>query len=81
MKGLNAKKNRKLNNFKNFQLPESTGKSETKSNCETRSNQLGKIHHQMRKTDKHQAPTSSKSSGSKPRGWHPSLNSISEATS
>ncbi|KAJ0441151.1 hypothetical protein HanRHA438_Chr16g0742991 [Helianthus annuus] len=81
MKGLNAKKNRKLNNFKNFQLPESTGKSETKSNCETRSNQLGKIHHQMRKTDKHRAPTSSKSYGSKPRGWHPSLNSISEATS
>ncbi|KAI7747392.1 hypothetical protein M8C21_002313 [Ambrosia artemisiifolia] len=81
MKGLNAKKNRKLDAYKNFQLPESREKYETKSNCETRSNQLGKIQHdKMMKADKHRSPTNSKSSGSKPRGWHPSLNSISEAT-
>ncbi|KAI3761350.1 hypothetical protein L1987_51763 [Smallanthus sonchifolius] len=88
MKGLNAKKNRKFNNYKNFQPPETAGKSGTNSNCEaaaTRSNQLGKSHHQMRIADKHRpetaAPAKSKSSGGKPRGWHPSLNSISEATS
>ncbi|KAI3777584.1 hypothetical protein L1987_47384 [Smallanthus sonchifolius] len=66
VKGLNAKKNRKLNNYKNFQPPEIAGKS-------GRSNQLGISHHQMRIADK--------SSRGKPRGWHPSLNSISEATS
>ncbi|XP_076947662.1 uncharacterized protein LOC143619670 [Bidens hawaiensis] len=88
MKGLNAKKNKKLNNYKNFQLSEAE-KSETNSNCETtatRANQLGKSHHQMRKVDTNNnqvmvAPVNSRPSKSKPRGWHPSLNSISEATS
>ncbi|KAK1433802.1 hypothetical protein QVD17_10719 [Tagetes erecta] len=83
MKGLKAKKNGETNKYKNFQLPEATEKIEAKSNSEatTRSNQT---HHQMKKlADKHYvAPAKSKSkSGSKPRGWHPSLNSISETSS
>ncbi|XP_076912234.1 uncharacterized protein LOC143570477 [Bidens hawaiensis] len=86
MKGLNGKKNKKLNNYKNFQLLE---KNETNSNYETaatKSNQLGKSHHQMRKADKNNnqvmvVQVKSRPSKSKPRGWHPSLNSISEATS
>lgn len=48
MKGLKAKKNGKTNNYKDFQLPEATGKTEAKSNSEasaaTRSN---KTHHQV----------------------------------
>ncbi|XP_076908297.1 uncharacterized protein LOC143565105 [Bidens hawaiensis] len=84
MKGLKAKKNGKSNNYKNFQPPKSAGK-EAKLNCDqtsgTESDQLGKTHHQVRKTDKHQGPGNSKPLGGKPRGWHPSLNSISEASS
>ncbi|MFS7899838.1 hypothetical protein Hanom_Chr00s082182g01794491 [Helianthus anomalus] len=74
MKGIKAKKNGKANNYKDFLAPES---AEAKSNLEasvTRSNQSEKTHHQqMRKADKHRGPANSKS-----RGWHPSLNSISE---
>ncbi|KAI7754086.1 hypothetical protein M8C21_009601 [Ambrosia artemisiifolia] len=84
MKGLKAKKNGKSDYYKNFQAPESiAGKAEAKLNCEpsvTRSNQLGKPHHQMKKADKHRGEVNSKLSGSKARGWHPSLNSISEAS-
>jgi len=34
MKGLKAKKNGKTNKYKKFQVPETTGKSEAKSNSE-----------------------------------------------
>ncbi|KAL8217561.1 hypothetical protein R6Q57_020934 [Mikania cordata] len=85
MKGLNAKKNIKLNNHKNFEPSELARISGKSTNCEaaaTRSNQSAKSSHQMKKSYKHQAaPANSKSSGSKPRGWHPSLNSISETSS
>lgn len=86
MKGLKAKKNGKLNNIKDFQPVESIRKKEANSECEatsTRSNQSMKTHHQMRKSsDKHRSRNAdTKSAGSKPRGWHPSLNSISETTS
>ncbi|PWA94221.1 hypothetical protein CTI12_AA060340 [Artemisia annua] len=86
MKGLKAKKNGKLNNNKDLQPRESALNNETNSDCETtskRANHMGKTYHQMKKADKNRPRTSSntKSSGSKPRGWHPSLNSISEATS
>ncbi|KAD4888997.1 hypothetical protein R6Q59_034107 [Mikania micrantha] len=76
IKGLKAKKNGKSDKYKDFPVPESVGKNEEKSNREiSRSNQ-------MRKSDKHRpAPANSKSSRSKQRGWHPSLNSISEASS
>ncbi|KAK9066487.1 hypothetical protein SSX86_013810 [Deinandra increscens subsp. villosa] len=92
IKGLKAKKNGKSDNYKSFlQPPESAGKDhEAKPNCEAASgtnHQLGKV-----KTHQHQvainpaAPAKSKppsrSKLPKPgRGWHPSLNSISEATS
>ncbi|XP_076960504.1 uncharacterized protein LOC143636908 [Bidens hawaiensis] len=72
VKGLKAKKNGKSNNYKNFQPPESIGKEEAKSNCDQIS---GMESDQLGKTDKHRGPQNSK-----PRGWHPSLNSISEAS-
>nr|XP_043617457.1 uncharacterized protein DDB_G0283357 [Erigeron canadensis] len=80
MKGIKAKKNGKLNN-KNYHQ-----QSESNSNCDQASaikslNQSGKTHHQMRRVDKDRPIVSSKSTGNKPRGWHPSLNSISEITS
>ncbi|KAI3499397.1 hypothetical protein L1887_35196 [Cichorium endivia] len=88
MKGLKAKKTGKLDYDKYFTPPESAGRSSENSECEaasTRSSQSGKTHHQMRKPDKQRrrtaGPANSASKGSKPRGWHPSLNSISEATS
>ncbi|KAD2806021.1 hypothetical protein R6Q59_028994 [Mikania micrantha] len=85
MKGLNAKKNIKLNNHKNSEPSELARISGKSTNCEaaaTRSNQSAKSSHQMKKAYQHQAtPANSKSSGSKPRGWHPSLNSISETSS
>ncbi|KAL7605406.1 hypothetical protein Lser_V15G17209 [Lactuca serriola] len=88
MKGLKAKKNGKLDNIKDFLPPESAGKTSANSDSEaasTRSTQSGKSHQQMRKPDKHRqrtaGPANSASTGIKPRGWHPSLNSISEATS
>ncbi|KAI3759371.1 hypothetical protein L6452_07134 [Arctium lappa] len=87
IKGLKAKKNGNLKNNKSFQPPESAGISEANSDCElaaSRSNESGKTHHQMGKHDKHRprtaVPTKSASAGNKARGWHPSLNSISEAT-
>ncbi|XP_024970980.1 uncharacterized protein LOC112509974 isoform X2 [Cynara cardunculus var. scolymus] len=89
MKGLKAKKNGKLidNNNTSSQPPESLGVSEANSDCKaaaSRSHQSGKTHHQMKKPDKHRprtaVPAKSAAAGSKPRSWHPSLNSISEAT-
>ncbi|GKF77435.1 hypothetical protein Tco_0229905 [Tanacetum coccineum] len=82
MKGLKAKKNGKLNNNKDLQPKESPFNNGTNSDRETTSkitNHMGKTYHQMKKADKNRPRTSS--SGSKPRVWHPSLNSISEATS
>ncbi|XP_071712178.1 uncharacterized protein [Rutidosis leptorrhynchoides] len=84
MKGMKAKKNGKLNkNNSNLPLPELAGKSDENSDNKvstTRSNQSAKPHHQMKKVEK-QRPLNSKYSGNKSGGWHPSLNSISEATS
>ncbi|KAL4559697.1 hypothetical protein LXL04_031840 [Taraxacum kok-saghyz] len=87
MKGLMAKKNGKISNNIKVLKPseESAGKNE---NPTTRSNQSERTrtHHQMRNSEKDRrrtaAPANSSAAAIKARGgWHPSLNSISEASS
>ncbi|KAJ9559850.1 hypothetical protein OSB04_005010 [Centaurea solstitialis] len=77
MKGLMAKKNGKINNnnINKFKpLEESAGNHEAKV---IGSNHSENTHHQMKKSDKDRR----RMVPAKPRGWHPSLNSISEASS
>nr|GEZ52475.1 hypothetical protein [Tanacetum cinerariifolium]GEZ52501.1 hypothetical protein [Tanacetum cinerariifolium] len=79
MKGLMAKKNSKISNnitkLKPSQQP--TGQHDL---APLRSNQQVKTHHQIRVQEKdHRRRTVAPAN--KPKGWHPSLNSISEASS
>ncbi|KAJ9559630.1 hypothetical protein OSB04_004790 [Centaurea solstitialis] len=79
MKGLMAKKNGKINNnnINKFKpLEESAGNHEAKV---TGINHSENTHHQMKKSDRDRRRTTAVPA--KPRGWHPSLNSISEASS
>ncbi|CAI9264893.1 unnamed protein product [Lactuca saligna] len=86
MKGLMAKKNGKTSSNIRVLKPseESAGKNEDSA---TRSNQSERTrnHIQMKKSEKDRrrtvAPANSSAAAIKPRGWHPSLNSISEASS
>ncbi|KAI3684547.1 hypothetical protein L6452_33771 [Arctium lappa] len=86
MKGLMAKKNGKINYNINKLKPfeESAGNHEAKAKI-TGSNHSEIIHNQMKKSDKDRrrtaVPAKSAAAAMKPRGWHPSLNSISEASS
>ncbi|KAD6119038.1 hypothetical protein E3N88_10309 [Mikania micrantha] len=78
MKGLMAKKNGKISS--NTRKPISSDQP-----AAVRFNQPEKTRQQMKtsETDRRTVPAPVKSSAAatKPRGWHPSLNSISEASS
>ncbi|GJU22331.1 DASH complex subunit DAD4 [Tanacetum coccineum] len=79
MKGLMAKKNSKISN-KITKLKPSEQPSGKHELAAVRSNQQEKTHHQMRVQEKdHRRRTVAPAN--KPKGWHPSLNSISEASS
>ncbi|XP_071733332.1 uncharacterized protein [Rutidosis leptorrhynchoides] len=84
MKGLMAKKNGKTSHNIRKIMPseELAGKHEPAAG---RSNQPEGTHHQIKTSEKDRRrmviPAKSSAGGMKPRGWHPSLNSIEEASS
>ncbi|KAJ0804528.1 hypothetical protein HanPI659440_Chr02g0039071 [Helianthus annuus] len=79
MKGLMAKKNGKVSDYVNKPVPVPAGElAGTNVTAAVRSNQSERTHHQMKRSEKDRRTTAA---AMKPRGWHPSLNSISEASS
>nr|XP_043637161.1 uncharacterized protein LOC122608135 [Erigeron canadensis] len=83
MKGLMAKKNGKSSNNMRKIMPSEdlAGKHDPVTG---KYNLPEKTHHQMKLEKDHRrmvAPAKSSAGGMKPKGWHPSLNSISEASS
>ncbi|KAJ0929918.1 hypothetical protein HanPSC8_Chr04g0143341 [Helianthus annuus] len=84
MKGLMAKKNGKIGN-NNIRQPKPSEQPASKHEpASVRSNQSERTHHQMKRSErdnrKTTVPVNSSTGTTKPRGWHPSLNSISEAS-
>ncbi|KAI3807054.1 hypothetical protein L1987_22974 [Smallanthus sonchifolius] len=81
MKGLTAKKNGKVSDYMRKPVPVE-GLAGRHEPAAVRSNHSERTHHQMKKSEKdRKAPAKSSAAAIRPRGWHPSLNSISEASS
>ncbi|KAI3512930.1 hypothetical protein L2E82_27293 [Cichorium intybus] len=86
MKGLMAKKNGKVSsNIRVLKPSEESARKNEDAATGSNQSERTRTHHQMKKSDKDRrrtaAPANSSGAAIKPRGWHPSLNSISEASS
>ncbi|KAI7728033.1 hypothetical protein M8C21_007380 [Ambrosia artemisiifolia] len=78
MKGLMAKKNGKVSDYMKKPVPVATEELAGKNiPAAIRSNQSERTHQQMKRSEKDRKTAAAM----KARGWHPSLNSISEASS
>ncbi|XP_076951099.1 uncharacterized protein LOC143624274 [Bidens hawaiensis] len=88
MKGLMAKKNGKISDYmkKPVSTEELAGRAVPAAVTVRSNHHSERTHHQMKKSENNPrtaspAPANSSAAAMRPRGWHPSLNSISETSS